>query len=478
MHRNLRFIGLILAVATTGCMFHGDTPMAVAPDAFSVDNTNSPQKNLPEYPWWKDIGSAQLNELVLEALENNRTVSIAANNIEIAQSQLDTIRLGWLPSVSLMAGRIHGDGTVLLPNLPVPLASAGGFAAFLPMWVANIIQLPNQTKEAQKRIDATASDYLALRTSVVAQVVSAYAVLLASIEEQVILAELKKNMNVRINTVRSMTRQGLYTQISLNDLDSELQKLEAQIATNRSNTVSAKNALLTLLGRQVTAFTPQDSLSTLRLTHLAPGNTPTSVLATRPDVVAARAKIQAADYGLSATASLFAPEPTFMTANVRASGTNDGTSNTVIASIQSGLLSWTLDPQFIGEINTQNKRYDASIINYLKVVDDALKEVDDALANFEANQIRLSKEEKSLSNSRTNLRTLHAMFNQGLISQVHYLESAAQLDQARLAIVQTKVQAIISLSKLYQSMGGGSTYANENYILKDQTIEGKDRDNR
>jgi multidrug efflux system outer membrane protein len=255
MHRNLRFIGLILAVATTGCMFHGDTPMAVAPDAFSVDNTNSPQKNLPEYPWWKDIGSAQLNELVLEALENNRTVSIAANNIEIAQSQLDTIRLGWLPSVSLMAGRIHGDGTVLLPNLPVPLASAGGFAAFLPMWVANIIQLPNQTKEAQKRVDATASDYLALRTSVVAQVVSAYAVLLASIEEQVILAELKKNMNVRINTVRSMTRQGLYTQISLNDLDSELQKLEAQIATNRSNTVSAKNALLTLLEGPVCAGT-------------------------------------------------------------------------------------------------------------------------------------------------------------------------------------------------------------------------------
>jgi len=468
---------LIVAMTSAGCMFHGDTPQALAPDTFSVDNSNTPIQNLPEHPWWKDIGSAELNELVLEAFENNRNVSIAVKNIELAQSALDTVRLGWLPSISLMTGRLHGDGTVLLPSLPVPLSSAGGFAAFLPMWVANIIQLPNQTKEAQKRVDASASNFLALRASVAAQVVSSYAVLLASIQEASLLSTLKNNMNLRINTVRAMRNQGLDTQISLNDLDSEMQKLEAQIATNRSNTISAKNALLTLLGRQVMAFTPKDAFNTLNLAHLAPGNTPTSVLATRPDVVAARAKIEAADYGLSATASLFAPVPTFMTANVRASGTNDGTSNAITASIQAGALLWTLDPQFLGKINTQNKQYDASILNYLMVVDNALKEVDDALASFEAHQIRLLREENSLSNSSKNLKTLNAMLNNGLLSRTQYLQSAAQFELAKLAILQTKVQSIISLSKLYQSMGGGSTYANADYTLKDQTIEGKNRDN-
>ena len=471
------FIFLAISALMTGCMFHGDTPLATAPDSFSTDTRSAPEKKLPEFPWWKDIGSDELNALVIEALENNKSVSLATKNIEIAQSSLDTIRLGWLPSIGLMTGRLHGDGVVLLPNLPTPLSSTGGFSAFLPIWIANIIQLPNLSKEAQKRLDATASDYLALRTSIAAQVVSSYAVLTASIEEQAILAEMKLNLNERIKTVRAMTRQGLDTQISLNDLDSGLQKLEMQIATNRSNMISAKNALLTLLGRQLSAFTPKDKFSSLKLNHLAPGNTPTSVLATRPDVVAARAKIQAADYGISATASLFAPTATFMTANVKAAGSNEGTSNTVTASIQAGALFMTLDPQFIGKINTQNKRYDSAVLNYLKVVDDALKEVDDALANFDSNQIKLIKEEKSLSNSDKNLRTTQAMFKSGLLSKMQYLDNAIQFNMARMSILQTKVQSIISLSKLYQSMGGGSTYGDENYMLKDQTIEGKDRDN-
>lgn len=354
-----RFICLLVVFAGTGCMFHGNTPVAKAPESFSVGNAGNPEKNLAENPWWEDVGSAELNELVSEALENNKKVSLAIKNIESAQSALDTVRLGWLPMVNLMAGRVQGSGSVLLPNLPLPLSSAGGFAAFLPMWVANIVQLPNQTKEAQKKVEATASDYLALRTAVAAQVVSSYAVLLASIEEEGILNSLKDNMKIRVDTTRSMTDRGLSTEVSFNELDSEMQKLDAQIATNKSNRVAAKNALLTLVGRQIATFKPREKFSTLNLDHIAPGNTPTLVLATRPDVVAARAKIEVADYGVSSTASLFAPVPTFSTANLRASSSSNGTDSMTYANMQSGLALWVLDPQFIGKINTQNKQYDA-----------------------------------------------------------------------------------------------------------------------
>lgn len=466
----------LITLAVTGCMFHGNTPMAKAPDAFSVANLENPERDLPEHPWWEDVGSTELNELVVEAFENNRKVLIAIKNIETAQSSLDTVRLGWMPSINLMAGRVQGNSTVLLPNLPLPLSSAGGFAAFLPTWIVNIVQLPNMTREAQKKVEATASDYLALRTAISAQVVASYAVLLSSIEEEQILNDLKGNLKVRLDTTRSMMDRGLSTEVSLNELDSEMQKLDAQIATNKSNRIAAKNALLTLVGRQINHFTPRDKFSALNLDHMAPGNTPTSVLATRPDVAAARAKIESADYGISSTASLFAPVPTFTTANVRASGSNNGTDNTINGNMQAGLALWVLDPQFIGLINTKNKQYDASVINYLEVVDNAMKEVDDALANFDSNQTKLVKEERSLSNSGKNLGTYKAMYRNGLLSQTQFLEGSARFDLARMSILQTKVQTVISMSKLYQSMGGGATYGEKNYRLKDQTLSGKDRE--
>lgn len=468
---------LLLAAAGTGCMFHGNTPIATAPDTFTVDNAPHPVKNLPEYAWWKDLGSAELNELVLEALERNRKISIAIKNIEIAQSSLDTVRLGWLPTLSFMAGRVQGNAMALLPNLPVPIASASNFSAFLPMWVVNIIQLPNQTKEAEKNLESTTSEYLALRTSIAAQVVSSYAVLLASIEEARVLSSIKDNLRIRVNTTKSMAKRGLNTELAYYDIDSELQKLQMQILTNQSNQIASKNALLTLVGRPVSSFTPSDKFENLRLSHVAPGNTPTSVLATRPDVAAARVKIEAADYGVSSTASLFAPVPTFTSANVRVTSSQNGQDGSLRANVQAGLAFWVLDPQFIGKINTKNKQYDSAILNYLSVVDQSLKEVDDALASFEASQSKLIKEEKILSNSRQNLTTTKAMFKNGLVSDAQYLENLTRFDLAWISILQTKVQAVIAFSKLYQSMGGGATYGENRYQLQDQALAEKSQAN-
>ena len=68
------------------------------------------------------------------------------------------------------------------------------------------------------------------------------------------------------------------------------------------------------------------------------------------------------------------------------------------------------------------------------------------------------------------------MYKNGLLSNTQYLEGSARFDLAKMAILQTKVQTVISLAKLYQSMGGGSTYGDRNYSLKDQTLIGKDRE--
>lgn len=459
-------------------MFHGNTPTEPGPETFSFDSAANPVENLPDHPWWREMGSRELNALVLEALENNQQISIASKNVEIAQSSLDTVRLGWLPKISMMAGQFDSDGIVLLPNLPVPLAGSGSFFAFVPVWVANIVQLPNKTSAAKKKVEATAGDYLALRTAVAAQVVSSYALLLASIEQDQILQSLQKNLQAQFSTNQSMLSRGLQNELAVNQQDSELQQLQAQVAINQSNKIAAKNALLTLLGRPLSAFTPQGKFSNLNLNVIAPGNTPASVLATRPDVAAARAKIEAADYGISATGSLFAPTVTLSSASVGGNARTGGESLSLTETVGMGLLSLTLDPEFLGKIQTANKQYDAAVLNYLHVVDQALKGVDNALVDFEAKRIALAKEEKMLANRKQNLATHQAMAQNGLLSQTQLLQSASQLELARVSIIQGKLQAIAGLSELYQSMGAGATFAQSQYTLKDQTIARMRREKR
>lgn len=464
-------------MALGGCAYHGSTPIAPAPASFSVDNTANPVKNLPDHPWWQEIGSPELDGLVLEALQNNQDISIAIKNIEIAQSALDTVRLSWLPTINLMAGRFNSDGLVLMQNLPVPLAGSGNLFAFLPTWVANIVQLPNQTKVAEKKVDMTAADYLALRASIAAKVVSSYALLLASIEEEKVLTSLERNLQSQFNTVRSLNSRGLQTQITVNEYDSELQKLRAQAAINQSNKVSARNALLTLLGRPLSGFTPQNTFSELNLNVIAPGNTPASVLATRPDVVAARSKIEAADFGISETASLFAPSLMLSAATVDANGSFAAENVSLQEDVQIGMVLWTLDPQFIGKIRTANKQYDSALLNYLKVVDQATKDVDNSLAEFEARRIALARQENTVTNQKKNIATYKAMVQNGLIPQTQYQQSMIQLDLANMAIIQDKLQTIGALTSLYQSMGAGATFAQSEYSLRDQSIRGINHDN-
>jgi len=476
MHPKSGFVVLLLALTLNGCAYHGDTPVASAPETFSVDNTTNPSVDLPAHPWWQEIGSPELNGLVVEALDNNRQVSTASKNIEIAQSSLDTVRLGWLPSINLLGGRFSTDGIALLPGLMVPLSGSGGFLAFLPTWMANIIQLPNQTKAAEKNVEVSVADFLAMRNAIAAQVVSSYATVLASFEEEKILQALKKNLDTQVRTARSMNAQGLETAISSLEQDSQLQKLETQMAVNRANRIAARNALLTLLGRPLENFVPKASFGSLNLNYLAPGNTPTSVLSSRPDVAAARAKIQSADYGISSTASLLAPTPLISSQAIRLD-VDMSTNSNVSETVQAGLIAWVLDPTIFGKINTAKKQYDSTMINYLSVVDNAIKEVDNALAEFDAKQTTLIKEELILSRTSKNLATYRAMLRGGLLSETDYLQIAGQFDLATMAMVQTKLETVISLSKLYQSMGGGATYGQDQYSLQEQTIVSLDRGN-
>lgn len=116
---------LALAAALGGCMIGPDyaRPKIDAPQAFRYEEKGA--RELADTEWWKQFGDPVLDGLIDEALANNKSVQIAAANVEAAAAILTQARSGLFPQAGYQgnAGRqriSESNATSLPPTIPNP----------------------------------------------------------------------------------------------------------------------------------------------------------------------------------------------------------------------------------------------------------------------------------------------------------------------------------------------------------------------
>lgn len=441
-------------------MMHGDgTPPEVKlPEQWIATQQANPDQTLPLYPWWQELKSDELNELVSESLKNNRQIQQSLNTIEQAQAQLDTVKLGWLPSLNLFGGSINGNTTLFFQGLSVPVSNVGGFVGLLPTYLINLMQQPARQAQAGKLFEASQADYLAIRTAMIAQVTTAYAAVLVADRQGQILQDMQKSIKKRVELASALSVRGLSTDYRQNQLELELDAISGQIAQNNANFQAAQNALLILVGRSIGRIKTKQSLDDVQTVVPPPGNMPASIVATRPDIAAARARLDASNYGATATASLLFPSISLNALVTNIKTTQNGSNSNSNANFEAAYAAWVLDPKVIGAIKSSNTMYRSAAISYVEAVNSALREVDDALSGYEAQRIKLRHDMDAFVKAKNNLRISESMHKKGLISESQFLENKTQFDLVDAAVTQTKLTQLIAMAKLYQSMGGGSLY--------------------
>ena len=449
----------------------GTPPQVKLPDQWPASQSAFQEQSLPLYPWWKELKSDELNELVSESLKNNRQILQSINNIEQAQAQLDTVKLGWLPSLNLFGGSINGNTTLFFQGLSVPVANVGGFVGFLPTYVVNLLQQPARQNQAGQILEASQADYLAVRTAMIAQVTTAYVAVLVSERQTQILQDTRESLKKRAEIISALAARGLATEYGQNQLEIELNAISGQLAQNNANHQAAQNALLILVGRGIGRIKTQQSIDQINTDVPSPGNMPISVVATRPDVAAARAKLDATNYGVTATASALFPSISLNALVTNIKTTQNGTSASSNANFQAAYAALVLDPKIIGAISSSNAIYRSAAIAYVEAVNSALRETDDALSAYEAQRVKLGHDTEAFSKAKNNLKISESMLRQGLLSQAQFLENKAQYNLVEAAVTQTKLTELIAMAKLYQSMGGGSIYEEQNLEISNGKVQ-------
>ena len=343
----------------------------------------------------------------------------------------------------------------------------------MPTYIINLLQLPTKQMQAGRAVEASQADYLAVRTAIIAQVTSAYLTVLATEHQGQILRDMQQTLTKLVDLSVALKLRGLSSDIVQNQLEVELHAISGQLAQNSANHQASQNALLILVGRNVGRVKINQALVQIDSDVAAPGNLPASVVAIRPDVVAARARLDAANYGVTASTALLFPTLSLNALMTNIKATNNATASNSNANFQAAFATWVLDPQILGAISSSDVSYKSALIQYVEAVNTALRETDDALSAYEGQQIKFKHDSEAFAKASANLKISESMYLQGLISQSQYLEAKNRHDLLDAAVTQAKLMKLIALAKLYQSMGGGSVYEEQNLDIYNGTVQSK-----
>ena len=461
---------LLFPMVLIGCSYFSpdyQKPELNTPNHWSAANANiAPiSESLPYLAWWQKFNDPELNCVIESGLKNNVSIEAAKANLEAAQGQLLTVKLNWIPFFSVFGGYVNGSSQnsfTPIGNLGV-VNNTGAFFAILPTYAINVFTNYTLQKQAEYNVDAAKNAQLSVRLAVIGQVTGAYFANLAQIRLVEQFTELHNDLGELTEISQAMDKRGLANQLSVDELKSKQQLVAGQLALAEKNLTATQNALRYLLNQTPGEVKASNKFAAINPNQVIPGNLPVSVLAGRPDVMKAEDQLKAANEGISVASSALLPSINLNYFYASGSGTQGfnqpvqgvNVANSNQQSYYAAYANWTISPSVFGQINTNTAVFKAALANYKMVVNSALHEVDNALATNNGYNQKMTSDMGALQSLQDSLDAKQAMYKRGLTPYVLVLGAKIEQDILAIDITQTKLQQLISLVGLYQSLGGG-----------------------
>lgn len=427
-----------------------EPPIAVSwPASTAVD---SGAKLRVPVDWRAAYPDPRLQALIETALLHNRDLRVATARIEEARAQLRIVDSALSPSADLTAGAStkRNDGDVsrrFEVGLQIP-------AFELDLWG----RLRSIDEAARQRYLASEEAARAVRLTLIADVAEAY-LLQLELAERLRLTEATLTTRMQSREIVARRRDvGLAADLDLLQADGVLALARTDLAALRRQLAIAEHALNLLLGTSPGPLPPGHRLDAQDLVaDLAPG-LPAEVLLRRPDVLAAEARLKAANADIGAARAAFFPTITLTTALGLASRALtdlfDATSGTWL--FQPALRLPLFDAgRTQGGLELTEARKLAAVAEYERTIQQAFREVADGLAarRYLAEQLAAQQDQARIQGER--LRLAEARYQAGLTSYLEVLDAQRDLYVAEQAVVQTRRAWLVSTVRLYQALGGG-----------------------
>ncbi len=263
----------------------------------------------PDEDWWKAIGDPQLDQLVDEALAGNPAMTLADARVRAALAAADAADASRKPTLN---GGASISGARVPPILP-PIANGHfgvikyGYLSFkwdLDLWGGK--RAAWEAAVGQARADEV--DSRAARLKLSADVVQAYFNLAGAYAQRDLAKDELQRAQDFLELTKKRVASGVDSRFQLARIDGETAAARAQLEAADNTVHTGGLVLAALLGAG-----PDRALSIQRpelpaVPALAlPSDLPAELLGRRPDVVAARWRVEASTKDIEAARARFLP---------------------------------------------------------------------------------------------------------------------------------------------------------------------------
>jgi len=429
----------------------------------AVNATNAPAAY--ELGWDQFFVDEKLRKLIQLALENNRDLRLAAQNVERARSLYRIQRNELFPSVSAAAGGSRR-------RVPADLSSSGRRSTLeqynvdlgVYSWELDFFgRIRSMRDRALQEYFATDQARRSAQIMIVSSVAGAYLALAADRENMDIALTTLKTQQGSFDLVKRRFDLGLTPELDLFRARTQVEAARADLARFRQLVAQDENALTLLAGQTVPAELLPANLQDVKPAVEISDGLPSEVLLRRPDVLGAEAMLRAAYADIGAARAALFPR-------ISLTGTLGTASADLSGLFKSGSGTWSYAPQLVmpifdtrawAALRTTKVQREIAITEYERAIQTAFRDVADELA-VRANVTEQVEAQAALVEAvGQTYRLSNFRYEQGIDDYLGVLDAQRSLYAAQQGLVNLKLARLVNQARLYAVLGGGWQPADE-----------------
>ena len=449
--------GVLLAGCLMGPNYH--RPAVVVPAAFMYEPAQAAAA--ANVDWWTQFNDPVLDQLIRDGLANNKSIKVAAANVEQASAIVTSTRAPLFPQVNYQAAaaryKFSQNSTTALPgNITNPTNDyqvLAGASWELDLWG----RIRRLTESAQANLLATEEARRGVILSLVGSVASDY-LQLRGLDEQLAIAE--RTLAAYAESLRSMElrfKYGRVSEMNVEQANSRYETAAAQIPQIKTQIAVLENALSVLLGKNPGKIPRGKTIFELASPAI-PAGVPSELLERRPDLLQSEQQLISANALIGAAKAQFFP-------TISLTGAAGYTSTDLSNLFKGPARVWSYGGGLTGPIFTgglvygQYKQaqasYKAALIGYQLAIQNAFADVDNALVSQQELSEQVAAQERLVTALRGYAQLSQYLFDGGRESYTTVLQAEEDLFPAELNWAAERAALYSGMVNIYEAMGGG-----------------------
>lgn len=415
----------------------------------------------PEEDWWKKLGDPQLDQLIAKALRENPGITQAAKRLEKAYAYAEAAGAALKPQLdaSLDISRQR-----LSENAFYPPPFAGSWQSIangslnaswdVDFWGRNRSAL----QAALSQSEAAKAEQAAARLLVSTTVARAYNQLARQVLQEDLAKQALQQREKELRLVRQRLETGLDTKLEERQGESQVAaaRVDLQVATEAAELTRNLLAALTVQDAQALKGL-RPALNTLDI-QAVPEAVPADLIGRRPDLAAARARVDAATADIASAKAEFYPNVS-LSAFVGLS--SFGLSKFLeLGSTVAGVGPAVHLPIFDAgrlraNLKAKNDDLDIAIASYNQVLLDAVHDVADQMTSLQSAHQQVYEQQAALDAAERAYQLASQRYEAGIANYLSVLAAADVLLRERMRSVDLRVRVADLNIALVKSLGGG-----------------------